>query len=120
MHNATTPTPCTFLHLNEELLESTKEHLPSEKTLKSIAELFFIFSDATRIRILCVLLARELCVCDIAKLLNMSVSAISHQLRLLRGASLIRARKSGKAVFYSLADEHVRTILDCGLEHVCE
>ena len=79
-----------------------------------------VFGDSTRIRILCALLEDALCVCDIAKLLGMTLSAISHQLRILRAAKLVDYRKEGKTVFYSLADDHVRSILALGIEHIHE
>ena len=85
-----------------------------------MTELFRIFGDSTRVRILYVLFEYEMCVCDIAQLLGMTQSAISHQLRALKNARLVKARREGKTVFYSLADDHVKTIIDQGLEHVCE
>lgn len=94
--------------------------MPDEEILYDLAELFKLFADSTRIKILYVLFASELCVCDIAQLLNMSQSAISHQLRALKQAKLVRYRREGKQVFYSLADGHVRTILGQGMEHVAE
>ena len=94
--------------------------MPDEEILYDLAELFKLFADSTRIKILYVLFASELCVCDIAQLLNMSQSAISHQLRALKQAKLVRYRREGKQVFYSLADGHVRTILGQGMEHVSE
>lgn len=111
---------CEFLHIHEDVVDEVRRHLPPEEELFRLAELFHVFGDSTRIKILSVLLAHELCVCDIAALLQMTVSAVSHQLRILRGAALVRARKAGKAVFYTLADDHVRRILDQGLEHVTE
>ena len=97
-----------------------QQTIPSEDTLYDLAELFRIFGDSTRIRILYVLSEAEMCVCDIAQLLGMTQSAISHQLRSLKNARLVKARRDGKTVFYSLADDHVKTILDQGIEHVCE
>lgn len=96
------------------------EAMPDEGTLSDLAELYKIFGDPTRVRILYILLEEELCVCDIAEALGMTVSAISHQLRILKGAKLVKYNKVGKSVFYSLADEHVRLILAQGMEHVCE
>lgn len=90
------------------------------ETLYKLAELFKIFGDSTRIRILDVLTKKELCVQEIAEELSMTQSAISHQLRILKQADLIRSRRDGKAIFYSLADDHVATIMEQGLEHVCE
>lgn len=88
--------------------------------LSRLAELFKIFGDETRIRILYVLFEAEVCVCDLAKLLGMTQSAVSHQLRILKQARLIKSRRDGKTVFYSLADEHVRTLLSQGTEHLQE
>ena len=90
------------------------------ETLYKLAELFKIFGDSTRIRILDVLTKKELCVQEIAEELSMTQSAISHQLRILKQADLIRSRRDGKAIFYSLADDLVATIMNQGLEHVCE
>lgn len=97
-----------------------KENNHEIETLYKLAELFKIFGDSTRIRILDVLTGQELCVQEIADELSMTQSAISHQLRILKQADLVRSRRDGKAVFYSLADDHVATIMNQGLEHVCE
>jgi ArsR family transcriptional regulator len=94
--------------------------MPSDDELIDLSELFKIFGDSTRIKILYSLLASEMCVCDIATLLNMSQSAISHQLRLLKQSGLVKYRREGKTVFYSLADSHVSTIINNGMEHVQE
>lgn len=90
------------------------------KEANALAELFKIFGDATRIRILCVMLDTECCVNDIAGLLQMSQSSVSHQLRILKTAKLVKSRREGKSVFYSLDDEHVRSILSMGMEHITE
>ena len=111
---------CDFLHLHTDRVRQVEEALPDEDHLIDLAELYRIFGDSTRIKILYVLFESELCVCDIAALLGMTVSAISHQLRILRGAKLVDYRREGKTVFYALADDHVRTILGQGMEHVCE
>ena len=116
---AMTPS-CEFLHAHGELVERLKKQMPSEDALIDLSELFKIFGDSTRIKILYALLGGELCVCDIASLFSMTVSAISHQLRILRAAKLVVFRREGKTVFYSLADDHVRTILDMGMEHILE
>ena len=97
-----------------------KTDLPKEEELYDLAELFKVFGDSTRIRILYTLFESELCVCDIAELLNMSQSAISHQLRVLKQARLVRNRREGKTVYYFLADDHVRTIIGQGMEHITE
>ena len=111
---------CDFIHAHEEIVEKVRQELPDEDTLYDLSELFRIFGDSTRIRILYVLFESEMCVCDIAALLGMTQSAISHQLRALKNARLVKARREGKTVFYSLADDHVKTIIDQGLEHVAE
>lgn len=111
---------CEFLHAHDALVDRLRGQMPSEDALIDLSELFKIFGDSTRIKILHALLGTELCVCDIAGLLSMTVSAISHQLRILRAAKLVVFRREGKTVFYSLADDHVRTILDMGMEHILE
>ena len=94
--------------------------MPEEEKLYDLAELFKIFGDSTRIRILYVLFEAEMCVCDIAEVLHMTQSAISHQLRLLKQAKLVKNRREGKTVYYSLADDHVRTIINQSMEHIEE
>ena len=111
---------CDFIHAHEDVVENVRKQMPNEDTLYDLTELFRIFGDSTRVRILYVLFEYEMCVCDLAQLLGMTQSAISHQLRALKNARLVKARREGKTVFYSLADDHVKTIIDQGLEHVCE
>ena len=111
---------CDYMHLHEKVIEQVQEEMPKEEILYDLAELFKVFGDSTRIKILYVLFQSEMCVCDIAQLLNMSQSAISHQLRVLKQAQLVKYRREGKTVFYSLADAHVNTILNQGLEHIEE
>ena len=111
---------CDFIHAHEEVVERVRQELPGEDTLYDLTELFRIFGDSTRVRILYVLFASEMCVCDIAQLLGLTQSAVSHQLRALKNVRLVKARREGKTVFYSLADDHVKTIIDQGLEHVRE
>ncbi|HIR32516.1 MAG TPA: helix-turn-helix transcriptional regulator [Candidatus Faecousia faecavium] len=94
--------------------------LPNKETMEQIAELFKGFADATRVQILSLLAQQELCVTDIAQAVSLSQSAISHQLRLLKQMHLIKYRREGKNILYSLADDHVKTILQMGLEHVLE
>ena len=101
-------------------LDIKKDTLPPEDTLYKLADLFKTFGDPTRIRILYTLAVGELCVCDIAEVLSMTQSAISHQLRVLKQMSLVRFRRDGKTIYYSLADAHVSTILDQGLDHINE
>jgi len=109
-----------FMHTHPETVRQVRDIMPDEESLYDLAELYKVFGDSTRIRILYVLFAAEMCVCDIAQLLNMSISAISHQLRVLKGADLVRFRREGKSVFYSLADDHVRAILGQGMDHITE
>ena len=109
-----------YLHVHDQVVAQVRETLPPEQTLSDLAELFKIFGDATRIRILLVLFQSEVCVYDLAKLLNMTQSAISHQLAVLKKSKLVKYRREGKTVFYSLSDGHVRTIIDQGMEHVSE
>ena len=109
-----------FMHAHEAAVERVQATMPAEETLFRLSELFRVFGDSTRIRILYTLFASEMCVCDIARLLGMTVSAISHQLRVLKAADLIRSRRDGKTVFYALADDHVRTIIGQGMDHVNE
>lgn len=111
---------CEYMHVHEDIVAQVKQSMPDEEVLYDLAELFKIFGDSTRIKILYVLSESEMCVCDIAQLLGMTQSAISHQLRSLKQSKLIKARREGKTVFYSLADGHVRTILAQGVEHVGE
>lgn len=106
--------------VHKELVNSISAKMPETNLLYDLAELYRIFADSTRIRILYVLFEKEVCVCDIAAVLNMTVSAVSHQLRLLRGAHLVRFRREGKTCFYSLADDHVKTIIGQGMEHLTE
>lgn len=109
---------CTIIH--QDIVDSVKSNMPSEENLYDVAELFKVFGDTTRIKIICALFEHEMCVCDIANLLNMSQSAISHQLRVLKQARLVKYRREGKVVYYSLDDEHVRHIFNQGLAHVSE
>ena len=109
-----------FVCLHENVIKEVLNSMPSDDELIDLSELFKIFGDSTRIKILYSLLVSEMCVCDIANLLGMSQSAISHQLRLLKQAGLVKYRRDGKTVFYSLADDHVSTIINQGMEHVQE
>ena len=111
---------CESCEVHENLLKIVNEPIPAETELYDLAELFKIFGDSTRIRILYVLFEAEVCVCDLAEALNMTQSAISHQLRILKQNKLVKSRREGKSVFYSLADDHVRTIIDQGREHIEE
>ena len=111
---------CDDICIHKELITKANEHLPDEDELYDLAELFKVFGDSTRIRILYVLFESEMCVCDLAEALNMTQSAISHQLKILKQAKLVSNRREGKSVFYALADDHVRTIINQGREHIEE
>ena len=111
---------CEYMCVHEDVVNKVKSEMPEDETLYDLAELFKVFGDSTRIKILYALFESELCVCDIAQLLNLSQSAVSHQLRLLKQSRLVKNRRDGKTVFYSLADDHVRTIIDQGKEHIEE
>lgn len=111
---------CDFLHAHTQTVARVRGKLPTDEALMELSELFYVFGDSTRIRILYALHESELCVCDIAKLLGMTLSAISHQLRILRTAKLVESRREGKTVFYRLSDGHVHTILGQGMEHIME
>lgn len=111
---------CSSNVVHEEIVARVKEEMPREENLYDLAELFKVFGDTTRVKILYALFAAEMCVCDIAALLNMSQSAISHQLRVLKQARLVKFRRQGKVVYYSLDDDHVKQIFDQGLTHINE
>ena len=111
---------CETVEVHEELVKIVQEKLPAEEELYDLAELFKVFGDSTRIRSLFVLFEAEVCVCDLAEALGMTQSAISHQLKILKQSRLVKSRRVGKSVFYSLADNHVRKIIDNGLEHIEE
>lgn len=100
--------------------EGVKNSLPDDEMLYDLAELYKIFGDTTRVKILYILFRGEMCVQHISELLSVSQSAVSHQLRILKGARLVRARRDGKTSYYSLADDHVREIIGCGMEHINE
>ena len=111
---------CDCNEIHEDLLKIVNDTMPEETELYDLAELFKVFGASPRIRILFVLFEAEVCVCDLAKVLNMTQSAISHQLRILKANKLVNSRREGKSVFYSLADGHVRTIIAQGREHIEE
>ena len=111
---------CECNDIHEDIVNETKNKMPEDEMLYDLAELFKVFGDTTRIKILYALFSNEMCVCDIANLLNMSQSAISHQLRVLKQARLVKFRKEGKTVYYSLDDSHISQIFDCGLNHIQE
>lgn len=109
-----------YMTIDMETARSIEQKMPMESELYELADLFKVFGDSTRIKILYVLYENEMCVYDIANLLNMTQSAISHQLRVLKQNRLVKYRKDGKTALYTLADEHVFTILSQGKEHVEE
>lgn len=111
---------CDACEIHEDKIKLVSEHMPDEDELYDLAELFKIFGDSTRIRILYVLFESDVCVCDLAEMLHMNQSAISHQLKILKQAKLVTGKREGKSVVYSLADDHVRTIIDQGREHIEE
>lgn len=109
---------CESNCIHEDVVNRVKKNLPDDEILSEAANFFKVFGDKTRIKILSALLDSEMCVCDIACLLDMSQSAISHQLRVLKSSNLVKNRKEGKVVYYSLEDEHVKAILDQGIVHI--
>ena len=111
---------CEFAFVHEDIVTAVNKKMPDEDVLYDLAELFRVFGDSTRIKILYVLFESEMCVCDIAQLLGMKQSAISHQLKNLKQARLITSRREGKSIFYSLSDDHVRSMISQGLEHIEE
>ena len=111
---------CACIHVHQELKDRIMGRIPEEGKLNDLAAFFKVFGDVTRVRILYALLCSEMCVCDLAQVLDMTQSAISHQLRILKQSKLVKSRREGKSIFYSLADNHVRTIIDQGREHIEE
>ncbi len=111
---------CDFRHVHEGVAQEVQSHMPDSGELKDLADFFKVFGDLTRIKILYVLFQSEMCVCDLAQSLNMTQSAISHQLRVLKQMKLVTNRREGKTVFYSLADSHIKTIMNQGMEHIRE
>ena len=118
MENKSESCSCNVIH--KEVVENVKNKLPKEETLYDLAELFKVFGDSTRIKIIFSLFESEMCVCDLSVLLNISQSAISHQLRVLKSARLVKFRRAGKVIYYSLDDEHIKQIFDAGLHHITE
>ena len=111
---------CEFMFVHPETIEKITKAMPDDDILIDLAELFKVFGDSTRIKILSALSGGELCVCDISTIVGMTSSAVSHQLKILKNAGLVSFRREGKTVFYALADDHVMTILSQGLEHINE
>lgn len=118
MENNVEKCSCNVIH--KDTVIKVKEKLPQDETLYDLAELFKVFGDSTRIKILCSLFESEMCVCDLSALLSISQSAISHQLRVLKSARLVKFRRDGKVIYYSLDDEHIKHIFDEGLKHITE
>ncbi len=111
---------CEIICLHEEAVRDVKSRMLTDETVLKGAEIFKLLGDPTRVKLLCALSYRELCVCDLSAVLGMTQSAISHQLRVLRNAHLVKFRKEGKVAYYSLADAHVSRLLDMGVEHAEE
>ncbi len=109
---------CNVIH--SDVVERVKKSLPKEEVLYDLAEFFKVFGDSTRIKIICALFESEMCVCDLSALLKVSQSAISHQLKTLKAARLVKYRREGKVIYYSLDDEHIKHVFDEGLKHVTE
>ena len=109
---------CQCKEVHEQVVENIKESIPDDAIVQKLAELFKVFGDGTRLKIIYALLQKELCVCDICEIVEMSQSSVSHQLRLLKTTGLVKYRKEGKTVFYSLDDEHVNSIFSVGLSHI--
>lgn len=111
---------CDTVCAHENIIRKVEDEMPGEETIRELADFYKVFGDATRVRILCVLLRAEVCVCDLAEILGMTQSAISHQLRILKQMKLVKNRREGKTVYYSLADGHIQTIISQGMEHIAE
>lgn len=111
---------CKTLIVHEKIVNRVRDSLPGQEVLAKLTDLFKVFGDPTRVKILKALLISEMCVCDLSVIIGSSQSAISHQLRILRQSDLVKYRKEGKVVFYSIKDNHIKTILDMGQEHVSE
>ncbi|WP_455543139.1 ArsR/SmtB family transcription factor [Intestinibacter sp.] len=111
---------CECKHVHQDVVDKVRGDMPEEDKLVDLAELFKVLGDPTRVKIIFLLFKEEMCVCDIAESISMTQSAISHQLRVLKQARLVKFRKEGKVVFYSLDDDHISKIFDCGLHHIEE
>ena len=114
------PEFCESNVIHYDVVEKVRGRMPPEDPVYDVAELFKVFGDSTRARVICALTVSEMCVCDIAALLGMTSSAISHQLRILKQSGIVRNRRVGKIVYYSLADEHIRQLFTVAFEHVTE
>ena len=111
---------CKSFLIHQDSIEDVKQNIPKEELLIDLADFFKIFGDSTRIRVLSALLVTDMCVCDLSEVLNVSQSAMSHQLKTLRQAGLVKFKREGKSAVYSLKDDHVKDILDIGIAHITE
>lgn len=109
---------CNCIH--EDMVAKVRANMPDEDPVYEVAELFKVFGDSTRTRIICALSISELCVCDLSSILNMSQSAISHQLRILKQGRIVKNRRAGKVVYYSLDDDHIKSLFSIAFAHVME
>lgn len=111
---------CSGNIIHEDVVKKVEEALPEDEILYDLAELFKAFGDSTRVKIICALFESDMCVCDLASILGVSQSAVSHQLRTLKAARLVKFRREGKVVYYSLEDEHIKHIFNEGFKHITE
>lgn len=111
---------CEVITIHDHVVEEVRKSMPADEILSDVADLFKVFGDSTRIRILCALMQHEMCVCDLTALLGMTQSAVSHQLKALRQARLVKSRRDGKVIYYSLDDEHIEHIFKAGYDHIVE
>ncbi len=111
---------CEYMHVHEDVVKKVNNEMPDEEVLYDLAEFYKVFADSTRIKILYVLLKSEMCVCDISQILGVSQSAVSHQLRMLKQMQLVKYKREGKSIIYSLSDQHIEQILSQGIEHISE
>lgn len=107
-------------HVHAALVHMIEDGMPDEGIMQEMANFFKVFGDISRVKILCALLRSESCVCGLAEAIGMSQSAVSHQLRILKQMKLVKNRRDGKTIYYSLADAHIRGILSQGMEHITE
>ncbi len=111
---------CDSLQVHPDIVKGVKNDMADDEILYDLAEFYKVFADSTRIKILYALSKSEMCVCDIGQILSVSQSAVSHQLRVLKQMKLVKYRREGKSIFYSLSDSHIEQILNMGIEHICE
>ena len=111
---------CEVTCIHEDVIAEVSKKMPDEEPIYEVSELFKVFGDSTRARIICALNISEMCVCDLSVLLNMNQSAVSHQLRVLKQARMVKNRREGKVIFYSLADSHIKMVFDMAFEHIME